>query len=158
LARVARDPAGGRPSVRPISVRNASLSGSTSSGRSRNAGRRIAITFSRQYRSSRNCPWAIAFCRFPIRGGDDAGIGPQHARPAKPLILALLEHAQQLGLRPQAHLRHFVKEQRASRRLLQLPRLALGGVGVGPALVAEKLCFEQLFGQRGAVQAMNGPA
>src|SRR6185369_16835923 len=87
-----------------------------------------------------------------VGGRDDARVGPQHARAAEPLELALLQHAQELGLRRRAHLADLVEEQCPPRGLLELSRLALRGAREGAALVAEELCFQQLFGQRRAVQ------
>ena len=55
-------PAGGRPIERPISRRNASLSGRMSSGRSRSGGSFNSKTFKRKYRSSRN-----NFCSMALR-------------------------------------------------------------------------------------------
>jgi hypothetical protein len=42
------------------------------------------------------------FAQVAVRGGDDADVRFQQARPAEPLELALLQNAQALGLRRQA--------------------------------------------------------
>src|SRR4029450_8330439 len=62
------------------------------------------------------------------------------------------QDAQELGLRRQAHLAHFVEEQHTAGGQLDLPRLGLLGARVGAALVAEELSLEQLLGERRAVQ------
>src|SRR5262249_10650174 len=51
-----------------------------------------------------------------------------------------------------AHLADFVEEQRSPGRLLELTRLALRRAGERAALVSEQLRFEQLFGERRAVE------
>ena len=79
------------------------------------------------------------------------------ARAAEPLELALLQHAQELRLRGQAHLADLVEEQHAARRQLDLPGLGLLRAGERAALVAEQLRLEQLLGQRGAVQRDERP-
>src|SRR4029079_13407030 len=68
------------------------------------------------------------------------------------LELALLQDAQELGLRRGAHLRHFVEKQRPAARLLKLSGLALCGAGECSALIPEQLSLEQLLRQRGTVQ------
>src|SRR5262249_53864984 len=87
-----------------------------------------------------------------VGGGDDPRVGPQPARAAEPLKLPLLQDAQELRLRRQAHLADLVEEQRAARRLFELPRLALRRAGVGAALVAKQLRLQQLLRQRGTVE------
>jgi hypothetical protein len=76
------------------------------------------------------------------------------------LILLLLQHAQNLGLRLRAHVAHFVEEDGAAVRLLELPDLLLGRARERPLLVAEQLRLDQLLGNRGAVhldEALRGP-
>ena len=73
-------------------------------------------------------------------------------RPAEPLELALLQHAQELRLRREAHLADLVEEQHAAGRQLDLARLGLLRARERAALVAEQLRLEQLLRQRGAVQ------
>ena len=46
-----------------------------------------------------------------VGGGDHADVGRDHARAAEPHELALLEHAQQLGLHRRRHLADLVEEQ-----------------------------------------------
>ena len=72
-----------------------------------------------------------------MRGGDHADIDLDRVRVADALELALLQHAQQLGLQRRAHGPDFVEEERAFVRLLEAA-LAIGdGAGEGAAHVAE---------------------
>ena len=72
--------------------------------------------------------------------------------PAEPLELALLQDAQELRLRRQAHLADLVEEQHAAGRQLDLARLGLLRARERAALVAEQLRLEQLLRQGGAIQ------
>ena len=96
-------------------------------------------------------PRAIAL-EVAIRRGEHAHIGSERASTAEPLILALLQHAQKLRLHGRTHLRDFVEEQHAARGLLDLARVHCLRARERAALVAEQLGFEQLFGQRRAVE------
>ena len=82
----------------------------------------------------------------------------EQPRAAEPLELALLQHAQELRLRRQAHLADLVEEQHAAGGQLDLARLGLLRAGERAALVAEELRLEQLLGQRRAVQRDERPA
>ena len=73
------------------------------------------------------------------------------ARAAEAHELALLEHAQQLGLHRRRHLADLVEEQHAAVGLFDASGLGRHGAGERAALVAEQLRFEQLIGQRRAV-------
>ena len=57
--------------------------------------------------------------------------------------LALLQHAQQLGLQGEGHVADLVEEQRAAVGLAKLPGAVGDGAGEGAALVAEQLALEQ---------------
>ena len=76
----------------------------------------------------------------------------QQPGAAEALELALLQDAQELGLRCQAHLADLVEEQHAAGGQLDLPGLGLLCAREGAALVAEELGLEQLLGERRAVQ------
>ena len=67
------------------------------------------------------------------------------------LDLALLQHAQHLGLRLGAHVADFVEEDRAAVGLLELADLLLGRAGERALFVAEQLRLDQLLGNRRAV-------
>ncbi len=96
--------------------------------------------------------------QIPVGGGDDANVGAQDARAAEPHELALLEHAQQLGLDGRNHLADLVEEEHATARLLDTPRLGGHRAGERAALVAEQLRLEQRIGQRRAVDRDERPA
>ena len=83
--------------------------------------------------------------------GDDAHVDRQVARAAEAPEGHLLEHLEQLGLRPGAQLADLVEEQRAAVGRLEQAALLRLGVGEGAALVAEQLALEQVLGQRRAV-------
>ncbi len=67
--------------------------------------------------------------------------------------LALLDRAQQLGLQPRIHLADFVEQQRAAVGLLELADAPRDGAGEGALLVAEQFGFQQVLGDRRAVDA-----
>ena len=52
-------------------------------------------------------------------GGDDADVGLDRLPPANGGELALLQHAQEPGLRLVRHVAYFVEEQRAAGSLLE---------------------------------------
>ena len=54
-----------------------------------------------------------------VGGGDDAHIGLDRGAPADRGVLALLQHAQQPGLRLHRHVADLVEEQRAAFGLLE---------------------------------------
>ena len=72
-------------------------------------------------------------------------------RPADRLHRLLLQHAQHLGLRLQAHVADLVEEDRAAVGDLELAAPIRDGAGERAAHVAEQLALDQLFGNRRAV-------
>ena len=82
----------------------------------------------------------------------------RRARAAQPLELALLQHAQDLGLGHRREVGDLVEEQRAAVGQLEPALLAPGGAGEGALLVAEQLGLEQRLGQRRAVDGHERPA
>ena len=72
-------------------------------------------------------------------------------RIADALELALLQHAQQLGLERRAHRPDLVEEERALVRLLEAALARADRAGECAAHVAEQLRLEQRFGNRAAV-------
>ena len=87
-----------------------------------------------------------------VGGGDHAHVDARlRALGADALDLAALEEAQQQRLHPQAHLPHFVHEDRAAVRRLEQARLVAVGAGERAAHVAEQLRLEERVGQAGAV-------
>ena len=83
--------------------------------------------------------------------GDDADVDLDHLVAAQPLELLLLQHAQHLGLRLEAHVADFVEEDRALVGLLELADLPIGGAGERALLVTEQFGFDQLVGNGGAI-------
>ena len=74
---------------------------------------------------------------------------------AEPLEAALLEHAQQLGLRDQRHVADLVEKQRAVVGQLEAAGLAIVRAGERAFFVAEDFRFEQRVGQRRAVDRLE---
>ena len=66
--------------------------------------------------------------------------------------LALLQHAQELGLCHRAHIANLVQKQDPAYGELDLSGLGLRGTHVCAALVAEELRLEELIGHRRAVE------
>ena len=87
-----------------------------------------------------------------IGGGDHAHVDTR-LRLVRPdgLDLAVLEKPQQQRLHAQAHLAHFVEEQRAAMRELELAALVAVGAGKAPLDVSEELRLEERFGDAGAI-------
>jgi hypothetical protein len=94
----------------------------------------------------------------PVGGGDEAHVGGQPLGATHTLELPLLEHAQELGLRGQAHLRHLVEEQRASCGELHLAGLGLGRAGERAALVPNSSDSSRFSGRAAQFSATNGPS
>ena len=63
-----------------------------------------------------------------------------------------MEHAQELGLQIESHLRDFIEEQRAAVGALEGAFDPLDRPGKGAFLVAEQGRFDQPLGEGGAVQ------
>ena len=63
----------------------------------------------------------------------------------------LLQHAQHLGLRLQAHVADFVEENRAAVGHLELAAAIRDRAGERAPHMAEQLALDQLLGNRGAV-------
>src|SRR3546814_9307985 len=72
--------------------------------------------------------------------------------PADPFDRAFLQKSQQLDLQRQGDVADFVEKQRAAVREFDLALGRLDRAGEGALLVSEQLAFEQVFGDRGAVE------
>jgi hypothetical protein len=70
---------------------------------------------------------------------------------------ALLQDAQQLDLKRQRHVADFVEEQGAAICRLEKPAPRIAGAGEGALHMAEQLGFEQLLGNRPAVDGHERP-
>ena len=89
--------------------------------------------------------------------GDDPHVDAARQVLADAPHLAVLQHAQQLGLRARRQLPDFVEEQRAAIRLLEQPGPLGRRAGERAARVAEQLRLDQLVGQRRAVDRAEPP-
>ena len=87
-----------------------------------------------------------------IGRGNQPRVGAQRARAAETLELALLQHAQQLGLQLQRDLADLVEKHRAAVGQLEPADPLADGAGERALLVAEQLALEQAGRNRGAVQ------
>jgi hypothetical protein len=94
-----------------------------------------------------------------VRGGNDPDVDA-----ARPLVgpdalqLTLLEKAKQKRLHPEAHLAHFVEEERAAIRRLQLADLVAVRAGEAALDVSKELGLEERLRQTGAVDRDEGTA
>ena len=80
------------------------------------------------------------------------------AAPPTGSIDLLLQRAQHLGLRLQAHVGDLVEEDRAAVGGLEAAAPIADRAGEGALHVAEQLALDQLFGDRGAVDLDERPA
>src|SRR6185503_15168845 len=86
-----------------------------------------------------------------VRRGDDSHIGLDRSAAADSRVFALLENAQQPGLRLHRHVTDFVEEKSTSLGLLETAGGAGIGAGEGALLMAEQLGFNQVSRDRGHV-------
>ncbi len=91
-----------------------------------------------------------------VGGGQHAHVHAHGLHAAHAVDLALLQHAQQLGLQPQIHLRYLVQEHGPARGQLELAQLAGYCPGEGAFLVTEEFALQQVLGQGCAVDAHKG--
>ena len=91
----------------------------------------------------------------PVGRRDQPEVDRDRLVAAEPLEAALLEHAQQLGLRDQRHVADLVEEQRAVVGELEAARLAIVRAGERALFVAEDFRLEQRVGQRRAVDRLE---
>ena len=88
-----------------------------------------------------------------VGGGDQPHVHLALVRRAEPLELALLEHAQQLGLQLQRQVADLVEEDGAVVGELEAALAGGDGAGEGAPFVAEQLALDQRRRQRRAVDA-----
>ena len=98
------------------------------------------------------CPLIGLGGEIAVRGRHDAHVHLDGRGAAHPLKLLLLQHAQQLGLQVESHLRNFVQQQRAAVGALEGALDPLDRAGKGALLVAEEGRLDQALGERGAVE------
>ena len=141
-ASVARD-----PTRAAASSQKCAASAGMSVARSRSGGTAIRTTSSRKRRSARKRPAATSCSRRSIGRRDDARVDAARQVLADAPDLAVLQHAQQLGLRAR---RTAPRLRRGTACRRRLPRTAPArspiGAGERAAGVAEELRFEQLVG------------
>ena len=87
-----------------------------------------------------------------VRRGDDADVGGDDLRRAETADLAGLDGAQELGLDVEWELADLVAEERATVCGFEHAHRGFAGAGECALLVAEDLIFEELLGDRGAVE------
>jgi len=87
----------------------------------------------------------------PIRRGDDAHVDADRRGAAEPHELPLLEHAEQLHLRPDRDLPDLVEEDRAAVCQLEATQPPLRGARERALLVAKELTLEQRLRKRADV-------
>ena len=129
-----------------------------SSSRSRSGGTKIGITLRRKKRSSRKRPARISAVEVLVGGREHAHVHAHAVVPAHRVHDLLLQHAQHLGLRLEAHVADLVEKDRAVVGQLEAPAPVRHGAGERPAHVAEQLALDQLLGDRRAVDLDEGPA
>jgi hypothetical protein len=88
-----------------------------------------------------------------VRRGDEADVDRLRLQAADALHLAILDHAEELGLRALRHLAELVEEHGAAVRRLEEAGLGDDGARESAALVAEQLALEELLGEGRAVEA-----
>ena len=98
------------------------------------------------------CRRASARSRSWLVAATHAHVDLLAARRAERADLALLQHAQELGLQRRRQLADLVEEERAAVGLDEHARRVGARVGEGAALVAEQLALEQRVGDGGAVE------
>ena len=81
----------------------------------------MTTVFSRYSRSSRNRPAAISAGQIRVRRGNHAHVDENDTRRSDLLHFAGLQHAQQLRLQTDRHVRDLVEEQRAFVGELEQP-------------------------------------
>src|SRR5947208_366582 len=95
---------------------------------------------------------AASICRFSNALTASLSVAAADARQ-----LASFQHAQQLGLGARAQLADLVEEQRPTVGLLEAAAPRLRRAGERPALVPEQLRFDELLGDRRAVDGDERP-
>ena len=91
-----------------------------------------------------------------VGGGEEPDIGLEGGGPPDPLVLALLEHAEELHLDRGGEVPDLVEEEGAPGGQLEAPGLLPVRPREGPPLVAEQLGLEQGVGEGRAVDRHEG--
>src|SRR5262249_10065564 len=96
------------------------------------------------------------FLQFLVRGRDHPYVNGDGLVGAYGLEPLFFEDSQDFGLGLEAHVAHFVEEQRAAVGLLELAHLVFGGAREAPLDMTEELGFDQLFRDGRAVHLDEG--
>src|ERR1700683_3050025 len=96
---------------------------------------------------------ADGFDDVAIGGGDEADINAQFVIASHSRERAVFQEPQQLCLQWTAHVSDFVQEYRAAVGLFDSTEFLPDSAGEGASFMSEKLAFEEVFGDRGAVNA-----
>ena len=86
-----------------------------------------------------------------VRCGDDAHVDAQGFVGAHALEALFLKHAQNFRLRAQAHVADFIEKERTAVGFLKFADFVFCRTGKAALDVAEELRFDQLLGNRGAI-------
>src|SRR6267142_1705055 len=97
-------------------------------------------------------PFPDFLAQVPIGRGNYPGTGEALLRFADALELAVLEHAQELGLQLERQLADLVEEQSSIARIFEITGFVLRGAGEGALGVAEQRGLDQGWRDRGAVE------
>ena len=92
-----------------------------------------------------------------VGGREHAHIHRRFGLTAQPPDLAVLEHAQQLGLRGRGHFADFVQKQRAAVGQFKAADAPLGGARESSPLVAEDFALHERFRNGGAIDGHKRP-
>ena len=92
-----------------------------------------------------------------IGGRDDTHVDVHRPRAAQSLELPFLKDAQQLGLKLNRQITHFVEEQRSAMRNLEATGLTRVRACERPALASKQLALDQRWRQRRAVERNELP-
>ena len=92
-----------------------------------------------------------------VGGRHDPHVHLQRDGAADTLEPPLFERAENFGLQPQRQIADLVEEQRAAVRELELARLARHRAGKGALLMPEQLGFQQVVGNRRAIDRDKRP-
>ena len=96
---------------------------------------------------------ADGFDDVAVGGGDEADVHVQFIVAADAGEGAVFQKAEQLGLERAAHVADFIQEDGAAVGFFDAAEFLFDGAGEGALFMAEKLAFEQVLGNGGAVDA-----
>src|SRR5262249_47740603 len=94
--------------------------------------------------------------KVPIRRDDDAAVDGAFGRSSDPVKAFFFDRLEQLRLQREIELGNLIEKDRAPVRQLEKAGLGRSGAGEGPLFVAEKLGFEQIVRQPGAIEVDEG--